>query len=91
MSAPRILAVGTANPPRRFSQEEVFRLAGYTSPRILNIFLNSDIDYRHFYIDPSTFTPNETADELNARVLRIERSGKVAIIAGRVVNQANDA
>ena len=70
MSAPRILAVGTANPPRRFSQEEVFRLAGYTSPRILNIFLNSDIDYRHFYIDPSTFTPNETADELNARYLR---------------------
>ena len=70
MSAPRILAVGTASPPRRFSQEEVFRLAGYTSPRILNIFLNSDIDYRHFYIDPSTFTPNETADELNARYLR---------------------
>ena len=70
MSAPRILAVGTANPPRRFSQEEVFRLAGYTSPRILNIFLNSDIDYRHFYIDPATFNPNETAGELNRRYLR---------------------
>ena len=70
MGAPRIRAVGTANPPRRFTQEEAFRLAGYTSPRILNIFLNSDIDYRHFYLDPATFTPNETADELNRRYLR---------------------
>jgi predicted naringenin-chalcone synthase len=70
MNTPRILAVGTANPPRRFTQEEVFRLAGYKSPRILNIFQNSDIDYRHFYIDPATFTPHETADELNRRYLR---------------------
>ena len=28
---PRILAVGTANPPLRFAQEEAFRLAGYSS------------------------------------------------------------
>ena len=70
MNSPRILAVGTANPPRRFTQEEVFRLAGYKNPRILNIFLNSDIEYRHFYIDPATFTPNETADQLNQRYLR---------------------
>jgi predicted naringenin-chalcone synthase len=70
MSAPRILAVGTANPPHRFTQEEVYRLAGYTSPRVLSIFLNSDIDYRHFYIDPATFTTEETADQLHARYLR---------------------
>ena len=70
MNIPRILAVGKANPPRRFTQEEVYRLAGYTSPRILNIFLNSDIDYRHFYIDPATFSPTETADQLHERYLR---------------------
>ncbi len=70
MSSPRILAVGTSNPPRRFTQEEVYRLAGYTDPRILRIFLNSDIEYRHFYIDPATFVPDETADQLNQRYLR---------------------
>ncbi len=70
MSSPRILAVGTSNPPRRFTQEEVYRLAGYNDPRILRIFLNSDIEYRHFYIDPASFTPDETADQLNQRYLR---------------------
>src|SRR2546422_4173619 len=36
---PRILAIGAANPPHRFTQEEAYRLAGYDSPRILDIFL----------------------------------------------------
>jgi predicted naringenin-chalcone synthase len=70
LTQPRVLAIGTANPPRRFTQEEAFRLAGYENPRILSIFQNSDIDYRHFYIDPQTFTPHETPDQLNQRNLR---------------------
>jgi predicted naringenin-chalcone synthase len=70
LTQPRVLSIGTANPPRRFTQEEVFRLAGYRSPRILSIFQNSDIDFRHFYIDPQTFTPHETPDQLNQRYLR---------------------
>ena len=40
---------------------------GYTSPRIRQIFLNSDINYRHFWADAETFTPNETPDQLHAR------------------------
>jgi predicted naringenin-chalcone synthase len=67
---PRILAVGTANPPLRFTQEEAFRMAGYSSQRILDIFLNSDIEFRHFYIDPENFSRNETPDQLNQRYLR---------------------
>ena len=70
MSNPRILAVGTANPPHRFTQEEAYRLAGYEDRRILQIFLHSDIDYRHFYLDPETFSGNETPDQLNQRYLR---------------------
>jgi predicted naringenin-chalcone synthase len=49
------------------TQEEVFAVMGYTSPRIRQIFLNSDIDYRHFWADPETFTPTETPDQLHAR------------------------
>ena len=67
---PRILAVGTANPPNRFSQLDAYRMAGYESQRILDIFLNSDIDYRHFYIDPQNFHRDETPDQLHERYLR---------------------
>ena len=70
MSNPRILAVGTANPPNRFTQREAYRLVGYENKHILEIFLNSDIDYRHFYIDPESFSHDETPDELNQRYLR---------------------
>jgi len=67
---PRVPAIGTANPPHRFTQEEIYRLAGYQSGHILEIFLNSDIDYRHLYIDPENFSRDETPDQLNARFLR---------------------
>jgi predicted naringenin-chalcone synthase len=67
---PKILSIGTANPPQRFTQEEAFRLAGYSSQRILDIFLNSDIEHRHFYLDAENFSRNETPDQLNQRYLR---------------------
>jgi predicted naringenin-chalcone synthase len=67
---PRILALGTANPPQRFTQDQVFRMAGYHSQRILEIFRNSDIDYRHLYVDPRHFHNDETPDELNQRYHR---------------------
>ena len=69
MSNPQILAIGTANPPNRFTQRDAYRLAGYESRRILEIFLNSDIDYRHFYLDPGSFSRHETPDQLNQRYL----------------------
>src|SRR3972149_6498588 len=74
-SQPRIVAVATATPPNRFTQEEVLRLAGYTRPVARDIFLNSDIDYRHFYIDPATARPGEDLDTLHRRY----REGAVLI------------
>ena len=71
-SHPRIMGIGTANPPRRYSQREIYDLSAlhfpmYRSPRIERIFMNSDIDYRHFTFDTETFVPNESADELHER------------------------
>jgi 3,5-dihydroxyphenylacetyl-CoA synthase len=65
---PRILGVGTANPPIRLTQEQTFHAAGYEIERIRKIFLNSDIEYRHFYFGG---TPNlqETSDQQNERYL----------------------
>jgi alkylresorcinol/alkylpyrone synthase len=67
LAAPTILSCATAVPPRRFTQEETFHLLGYSSPRILQIFLNSDIEFRHFWADPEHFTPDETPDQFHAR------------------------
>jgi 3,5-dihydroxyphenylacetyl-CoA synthase len=66
---PRIAGIGTANPSLKLTQEESFVAAGYKTERIRNIFLNSDIDYRHFYLEDE---PNrsETSDQMNDRYLR---------------------
>lgn len=67
MSAPRILSVGTANPPNRFTQAEALALAGYTDERRRGFFLNSGIEGRYLAIDKNGFRPTETVDELQAR------------------------
>ncbi len=67
MGMPRILAVGTANPSTRFTQEEALALAGYTDARRRGFFLNSRIDGRYLAIDRDGFRPTESLDELNAR------------------------
>ncbi len=44
-------------------------MAGYSSQKILEIFQNSDIDHRHFYVDPAHVNRHETPDQLNQRYL----------------------
>jgi hypothetical protein len=39
------------NPPVTLTQEQRFYAAGYKGERIRKIFLNSDIDHRHFYLE----------------------------------------
>lgn len=77
---PAILSIGTANPKQRYSQEEVYALAAqhaefYRSQRIEQIFLNSDIEYRHLYFDVAALGRLETVDELHERY----RDGAVKI------------
>lgn len=64
---PRIIAAATANPPWRFTQEQVLALSPYRDTRIREIFLNSDIEARYLWIDPERFTPDETVDQLHQR------------------------
>ncbi len=68
MSSPQILGIGTANPPIRLTQEQCFHAAGYASERVRRIFLNSDIEHRHFYFG-STLNREESSDQLNERYL----------------------
>lgn len=72
---PRIQAVATAVPPRRFTQDEVLRMAGYSRPIAREIFHNSDIDTRYLFIDPERDSPSEGLDKLHWRY----REGAVLI------------
>ena len=69
MNHPRILGIGTANPPLRLTQEQTFHAAGYRGERIRKIVLDSDIDHRHFYLE-DTLNRGESSDQLNQRYLR---------------------
>jgi predicted naringenin-chalcone synthase len=71
MSVPRILAVGTANPPNRFTQAEVLALSPYTDERRRGFFLNSGIEGRYLAIDRNGFRPTETLDDLQARYRKV--------------------
>jgi hypothetical protein len=50
-------------PPDRLTQEQTFHAAGYQSERIRKIFLNSDIEYRHFYLE-GPLNREESSDQL---------------------------
>jgi predicted naringenin-chalcone synthase len=69
MSTPRIVASATAVPPYRWDQAALLRLSGYEGQRA-GFFSNSAIDARYLYIDPETFTPDETVDQLGDRFRR---------------------
>ena len=64
---PHIVSVATATPPRRFSQEEVLQLAGYTQPMARRIFFNSDIESRYLFLAPEDKPGSETLDDLHRR------------------------
>jgi predicted naringenin-chalcone synthase len=66
---PSLLAIGTATPALRMTQDESFSLCGYTEPAVRRIFRNSGIDFRHFYFEGVPHL-DETADELNDRYRR---------------------
>ena len=66
MDAPRIVAIGTAVPARRFTQEELVELFGYRDGLRRRFFFNSNIDGRHLYMPQADLRP-ETVDEMSAR------------------------
>jgi hypothetical protein len=67
---PKIAAVATSVPSHRFDQSALLRLAGYGDARRTGFFANSQVEGRHLYVDPDTFAPNESIDQLNARFRR---------------------
>jgi alkylresorcinol/alkylpyrone synthase/polyketide synthase Type III len=83
---PAILALATANPHNRYAQQEIYDLACnhsefYRNPRVKQIFMNSDIDFRHLYLDIKKFKGVESTDEMHERFRRgAVEIGKMAIL-----------
>jgi alkylresorcinol/alkylpyrone synthase len=80
MSPAKIAAVATATPRWRYDQDAVLRMAGYDDGQRAGFFAHSDIAGRYLYLDPETFTPDESVDQLQERFARgaLELSAEAA-------------
>jgi predicted naringenin-chalcone synthase len=67
MTSPRILAVGTAVPSVSFDQATLATIFGYADPLRRSFFMRSDIERRHFFVDPAQARPDEDVDQLAGR------------------------
>lgn len=68
-AAPRILSIGTAVPPRRYTQEELRDLFAPDNPRIRRLFTSGSIRTRHLILpEPGPLgMPKESIEELNEK------------------------
>ncbi len=85
MTYPRILAVSTAHPSERFTQDEVLAYAGYGDERRRGFFLNGQIEGRYLAIERETFRTDESVDVLQERFRRASVD-----LGSRAVRQALD-
>lgn len=69
---PRILSVGTANPPKRYRQADLLDLFNCPDPQLRSLFTASHIEGRYLYLpEPGPDgVPEETQGELLAKHLR---------------------
>jgi polyketide synthase Type III len=69
---PRLMSVGTANPPDRWRQEDLLERFRVDDPRIRSLFTSSHIRTRHLYLpEPGPDgTPGESQGALLAKHLR---------------------
>lgn len=69
---PRLLSIGTANPPERYRQEDLVERYDVPDPRIRSLFQSAHIHTRHLYLPPANEdgVPDETQGELLAKHLR---------------------
>jgi len=75
---PRILSVGTANPPRKYTQQELLQLFHVSDPKIVRLFENSHIESRHLVL-PEGLPDGRFPDEDGTQLLDKHRRTAVEI------------
>ena len=69
MAPPRILGIGTANPPASYSQQDVLDRYRIEDPKIVSLFHGSHIDRRYLYLPPLDETTGRRVEERAARIV----------------------
>ncbi len=75
---PRILCVGTANPPDRYSQKELLERYQVTDPKLVSLFCSSHIQSRHLYLPPGR-PEGGPEPETQGDLLRKHRKGALEV------------
>jgi len=76
-AAARILAVGTATPPIRYTQAEVLERFRVANPAVRKLFLAPHVRSRHLYLPAADAEGRPTEDQ--AALLRKHRKGALAL------------
>jgi len=77
-SQAHMLSVGTANPPRKYSQKELLELAAITDRKIIALFRSSHIQSRHLYL-PDLDADGRLQDETNAQLIEKHTTGALTL------------
>ncbi len=86
-SLPRILAIGTANPPTKVTQQDILDRFDVQNPVVRRIFQASHIQTRHLYLpDATDGVPNESQADL----LKKHRKGALDM-GGRAIQECLDS
>lgn len=76
-TGPRIVSVGTATPPRKYTQDEVLDLFQETDPKVRSLFGSSHINSRYLYLpDP---VDGRMVEETNQELLDRHLDGALEI------------
>ncbi len=75
---PRILSLGTANPPDRWSQQDILDRYCVTDPKVVSLFSSSHIRSRHLYL-PHANAEGGPAPETQGDLLRKHRRGTLEV------------
>ena len=83
-SLPKILSIGTANPPMKVTQEEILERFQINNPVVRKIFQASHIKSRYLYLPPETV--DGVPKESQAELLKKHRTGALEM-GSKAINE----
>lgn len=75
---PRLIAIGTATPPEKYTQAEILKIFGIINPKVRKIFSNSHIKSRHLCL-PKPNQDGTMSEENQAELLQKHKQNALDI------------
>lgn len=86
---PKILSIGYSVPQKSYTQEEIWDALGYTNNHFKSIFMKSEIDKRHLWINPNKIQHNtwqQMQDEYQKGAVRLSTESVGRCLKGHDVS-----